>query len=193
MTLIIDAYFHEYPARKKVAEMIFKSGFSVRDGKVFAGDVEIPISSIARASNVNRKVVYHTIEYIEKNYALKSIFERIEPMPSLRRVGPIVGWDVLEFDMDINSLSCALRDVLEILSRPECHVRQVIGEEPLLSEGKIYVVLTRPVPMDILKKLKNLSTIKDITLHTSERDRNKLACTFCTVKACPRRAMLQER
>ncbi len=193
MTLIIEAYFHEYPARKKVAEIIFKSGFSVKEGKIFAGNVEIPVSSLARAADVNRKIVYHTIEFIEKNYALKSIFERMEPMANLKRVGPIVGWDVLEFDMEMNKLSCALKDVLDILSKPGCHVRQVIGEEPLLSEGKIYIVLTRPVPMEILKEIKDVPTVKDITLHTSERDKNKLACAFCKVKACPRRALLQEK
>ncbi len=192
MTLIIDAYFQDYPARKKVAEIIFKSGFSIRNGKIFAGDVEIPVSSIARAAGVNRKIVYYTIDFIEKNYALKSIFERIEPMANLRRVGPIVGWDVLEFDMEMNKLSCALREVLDVLSKKECHVRQVIGEEPLLSEGKIYIVLTKPVPLNILKEIKELPTVKDITLHTSEQDRNKLACAFCKVKACPRRALLQE-
>ncbi len=192
MTLIIDAYFHEYPARKKVAELLFKNGISVRDGKLYSGEIEIPVSSVARAADVNRKIVYHTIEFIEKNYALRSIFERLEPMANLRKVGPIVGWDVLEFEMEMNKLSCALKDVLQILSRPGCHVRQVIGEEPLLSEGKIYIVLTKPVPIEILEEIKELPTVKDITLHTSERDKSKLACSFCTVKACPRRAMLQE-
>ncbi len=192
MTLIIDSYFGEYPARKKVAEIIFNSGFSVREGKIFSRNVEIPVSSIARAADVNRKIVYHTVEQIEKNYALRSIFERIEPMTNLRRVGPIVGWDVIELKMDMDGLSCALKDVVAILSEEGCNVRQIVGEEPLLSNGKIFVVLTRPVPIRLLEKIKALPSVNDITLHTSEKDRNKLACAFCKVKSCPRRALLQE-
>ena len=192
MTLIIDEYFGEYPARKKVAEMLFNSGLSVREGKIYARDVEIPVSSVARAAGVNRKIVYYTIEFIEKNYALRSIFERIEPMANLKKVGPIVGWEVLELEMNMDELSCALKDVVEILSEKGCHVRQIIGQEPLLSDGKIFIVLTRPVPMDLLEKIKSIPTVKDITLHTSESDKNKLACNFCKVKACPRRALIKE-
>ncbi len=192
MSLIIDTYFDEYPARKKVAEMLFLSGMGVREGKIFAGEVEVPVSSVARAAGVNRKIVYYTIEFIEKNYALRSIFERIEPMANLKKVGPIVGWEVLELEMDMDGLSCALKDVVGILSEKGCHVRQIVGEEPLLSDGKIFIVLTRPVPMDLLERIKNIPSVKDITLHTSESDRSKLACTFCKVKACPRRALISE-
>lgn len=192
MSLIIDAYFGEYPARKKVAEMLFMNGLSVKDGKIFSGEVEVPVSSVARAAGVNRKIVYYTIEYIEKNYALRSIFERILPMTNLKNVGPIVGWEVLELEMVTDELSCALKDVVNVLSEKGCHVRQIVGEEPILSDGKIFIVLTRPVPMDLLEKIKNISSVKDITLHTSETDKQKLACSFCKVKACPKRALIKE-
>ena len=192
MSLIIDTYFGEYPARKKVAEMLFMNGLSVRDGKIFSGEVEVPVSSVARAAGVNRKIVYYTIDYIQKNYALRSIFERILPMTNLKNVGPIVGWEVLELDMESDELSCALKDVVEILSEKGCHVRQIVGEEPLLSDGKIFIVLTRPIPMEVLEKIKDIPVVKNITLHTSETDRQKLACAFCKVKACPKRALIRE-
>ncbi len=192
MTLIIDAYFGEYPARKKVAEIMFNSGLSVRGGKIFSGNVEVPVSSVARAAEVNRKIVYYTIEFIEKNYALRSIFERMEPMANLKDVAPIVGWEVLELDMDMTEISCSLKDVVNILSDMGCHVRQIVGENPLLTDGKIFIVLTRPVPMELLERIREIPSVKDITLHTSERDKSKLACNFCKVKACPRRALIQE-
>ena len=192
MSLIIDTYFGDYPARKKVAEMLFNNGLSVKSGKIFSGDIEVPVSSIARAAGVNRKIVYYTIDFIQKDYALRSIFERLQPMANLNKVGPIVGWEVLELDMDAEKVSCTLKDVVDILSEKGCHVRQIVGEEPLLSDGKIFVVLTRAVPMDILEKMKSIPSVKDITLHTSETDRTKLACNFCKVKACPRRALIKE-
>ena len=190
MTLIIDEYFRDYPARKKVAEIMFNSGFSVREGKVFAGDVEVPVSSIARAAEVNRKIVYYTIEYIEKNYALRSIFERMEPMANLKNVAPIVGWEVLELDMDMTDISCTLKDVVLVLSEMGCHVRQIMGENPLFGDGKIFIVLTRPVPMELLERIREIPSVKDIILHTSESDKSKLACNFCKVKSCPRRAII---
>lgn len=192
MTLIIDAYFGEYPARKKVAEIMFNSGLAVREGKIYTGNVEVPVSSLARAAGVNRKIVYYTIEFIEKNYALRSIFERIEPMANLKNVAPIVGWEVLELDMDMTGISCSLKDVVEVLSDMGCHVRQIVGENPLLTDGKIFIVLTRPVPMDLLERIREIPSVKDITLHTSERDKSKLACNFCKVRACPRRALIKE-
>ena len=73
-----------------------------------------------------------------------------------------------------------------------CHVRQIVGENPLLTDGKIFIVLTRPVPMDLLERIREIPSVKDITLHTSERDKSKLACNFCKVRACPRRALIKE-
>lgn len=93
--LILEAYFKNYPARRKVAEFLFENGLSVKNGKIYIKNVEVPISELARAIGVNRKIIYHTIEYIEKTYPpLKLVFERLNPLPSLIDVAPPLCWEV---------------------------------------------------------------------------------------------------
>jgi len=95
MMLILDAYFKNFPARRKVAEFLFETGLSVKNGKIYLREVEVPISELSRVIGVNRKIIYHTIEYIEKTYPLKMIFEKLNPLPSLITMAPIMGWEVL--------------------------------------------------------------------------------------------------
>lgn len=69
-------YFKDYPARKKVAELLIKKGFSIDDSVIKADGIKIPITKIAKEANVNRKIVYHTIYQTEDNKTLELTFAK---------------------------------------------------------------------------------------------------------------------
>ncbi len=187
MLLIIEEYFKNFPARKKVAELLVTLGISVKDSKLYLGDVDIPINAVAEAAGVNRKIVYHTIDYIEKTYELRSIFERIKPHMSLVDVAPIMGWEVLEITFKKGKFGCALEKIFRIISERSCEIRQIIGERELVDHSRISIIFEKPINMEVVGEIRDIEGVDSLTLHTSEMDKKKIVCSFCKVKYCPRK------
>ncbi len=190
--LILEAYFKNYPARRKVAEFLFENGLSVKNGKIYLKDVEIPISELARAIGVNRKIIYHTTEYIEKTYPLKLIFERLNPLPSLIDVAPLMGWEVLEIEVEKDNYEAAFGDVMRILAESNVPVMEVFGRNLREETSKIFIVIDGTLPVDTFAKIKNIKGFKRLILRTPEKEKEKLVCNYCEVKYCPKRVLLEK-
>jgi predicted regulator of amino acid metabolism with ACT domain len=191
MMLILEAYFKNYPARRKVAEFLFENGLSVKNGKIYPKNVEIPISELARAIGVNRKIIYHTIEYIEKTYPLKLVFEKLNPLPSLIDVAPLMGWEVLEIDVEKGQYQMAFSDVLRLLAEDETPIMEVFGRNLREEPSKIYIVIDGTLSAETFGKIKTIRGFRKLILHTPEKDKEKLVCTYCEVKYCPKRILLE--
>ena len=187
MLLILEEYFKDYPARKKVVETLYNYGLSIRDGKVYLDKMEVPISVIARFANVNRKIVYHTIEFIEKDYALRGLFERLKPCVSLHELAPLMGWEVIEMTVPHDGLGCIMKDAIEIITSSSCSIRQIHGYDDKDDKGQIVIIMESSVPIEVIEKLKDIPRLESITIKTSEKDKMKLICHHCKVKLCPRR------
>jgi len=192
MLLIVREYFKNFPARRKVAEILVNNGISVRNSKLYVGDVEIPINSVARAAGVNRKIVYHTIEYIEKTYELRSIFEKLTPHLMLENIAPIMGWEAIEIQFKKGRFGCSLEKITKILSEKACEIRQIIGERELLDRNRLIIIVDRPVKMDTIAEIKRIEDVETIVIHTAEKDKEKLICNYCKVKYCPRKILYKE-
>ncbi|WP_297475706.1 regulator of amino acid metabolism, contains ACT domain protein [Thermococcus sp.] len=191
MMLVLEAYFKNYPARRKVAEFLFENGLSVKNGKIYLRDVEIPISELARIIGVNRKIVYHTIDYIEKTYPLKLIFEKLNPLPSLIDVAPLMGWEVLEIELDKGRYLKGFSDVLELLHENNVPVMEVFSRNLREEPTKLYIVIDGTLPVEVFVRVKEMEGFKKLILHTPEKDKEKLVCNYCEVKYCPKRALIE--
>ena len=184
---IISGYFDNFPARKKVVDVLLKYGLSVRNGKIYLGDsIEVPISAVAKAARVNRRIVYMTIEYIENMPSLKIFFSKLRPTLSLADLAPFMGWEVLEVEELSEVNQCVFSDVLKSIFESNCRIRQVIGEKYEMGFGRYYIVLEGRINPDVIQKISNIPGVLRITLRTPEKDKTKLVCTYCEVKYCPK-------
>ncbi|AEH25051.1 hypothetical protein [Pyrococcus yayanosii] len=190
MIHILEAYFKNFPARRKVVEFLWEAGLSVKNGKVYVRDVEVPISGIAKATGVNRKIVYHTIEYIESKPALKILFENISPTSTLISVAPLMGWEVLELTIQKGSYERAIAKLFSLLAEHGIRVVEISGRNPYESDSKVYVVIDGILPFDIFTALRAETTLEKIVIHTPEKNREKMICPKCEVKYCPRKLPL---
>jgi len=163
----------------------------VRNGKIYLKNVEIPISELARAIGVNRKIIYHTIEYIEKTYPLKLIFERLNPLPSLIDVAPLMGWEVLEIDVEKDDYQGAFAEVMRILAENGVPVMEVFGRNLREETSKIFIVIDGTLPVETFAKIKDVRGFQKLILHTPEKEKEKLVCNYCEVKYCPKRVLLE--
>jgi len=184
--ILIDEYFKHYPARKRVAEFLLRTGISVRNGSFYLEDAELSPSAIARALGVNRKVVYLTAETIESSKALCLLFERLKPKLKLEEVAPVMGWETLEIEVN-GSPAKVLGNVLRRITDEgndvvSVDLRNLPGEGAHLS-----LVLEKPLEGRTLKEIGEIPGVTRILVKTPERDKTRLVCTFCEVKYCPRR------
>jgi len=191
MMLIIDEYFKSYPARKKVAEFLFENGLSIRDGKIYLRDVEVPISELARVIGVNRKIVYHTIEYVEQTYPLKLIFQRLNPLPSLVGVAPLMGWEVLEIELNKDTYLESFSRIMTMLSEEGVPVMEVFSRNLREEPSKLYIVIDGTLPVEVFGKIKYISGFQKLILHTPEKSKERLVCSYCEVKYCPKRVLME--
>lgn len=76
-------YFKE-ELRSKIAYALYERGLSIKDGKIYASDVEIAYQGIADLLKIDRRTVKETINTIEKSEELMQIFKNIRPVPLLR-------------------------------------------------------------------------------------------------------------
>ncbi|NJE11560.1 regulator of amino acid metabolism, contains ACT domain protein [Thermococcus sp. LS2] len=192
MMLILEAYFKNYPARKKVAEFLFENGLSVKNGKIYLRNVEVPISELSRVIGVNRKIIYHTIEYIEKTYPLKLIFERLTPLPSLIDVAPIMGWEVLEIEFEKDLYSQAISSILQILSKNNVPIMEIFSRNLRDEDSKAYIVIDGTLPVDVFVKIKDIPGFKKLILHTPDKRKENFVCAYCEVQYCPKKVMLEK-
>ncbi|ASJ10533.1 regulator of amino acid metabolism, contains ACT domain protein [Thermococcus sp. P6] len=191
MMLILEEYFKDYPARRKVAEFLFENGLSVRDGKICLRSVEIPISGLARVIGVNRKIIYHTIEYIEKTYPLKLVFEKLKPLPSLVSLAPLMGWEVLEVELEKENYLKGFSQIISLLSENDVPVMEVFSRNLREEPSKLYVIIDGTLPVDVFVRIKEIEGFRRLILHTPERDKQKFVCNYCEVKYCPKRILLE--
>ena len=190
MLFIVNEYFKNYPARRKVAEILVNNGISIRESKLIMGNIEISVNSIARAAGVNRKIVYHTIEYIEKTYELRSIFERLKPHLSLENVAPIMGWEVLEITFKKGKFGCSLERITKILEDKACEIKEIIGERDVTEANRLIIIVENPMKVDTIAEIRNIESVESIIIRTAEKDKEKLVCNYCKVKYCPRKVKL---
>ncbi|AEC51841.1 hypothetical protein PNA2_0924 [Pyrococcus sp. NA2] len=192
MIHILEEYFKGYPARRKVVEFLWEAGLSVKNGKIYVKDVEVPITGIAEVTGVNRKIVYHTIEYIESKPALKILFENLSPRQSLISIAPLMGWEVLELTIN-RGYEKTIARVMEILAESNIRVMEIFGMNLYEGKSKVYIIIEGILPFEVISKLKAESNIEKIVIRTSEKDKEKMICPKCEVKYCPRKISLIQR
>src|SRR3989449_10854527 len=88
-------YFKGFPAQEKVAQLMVMYGLRVHEGNVYAGDVKLSDTAMARAAGVDRRGGTATVETIDKNAELRSFFDAFRPGCHLREIAPLMNWGAI--------------------------------------------------------------------------------------------------
>src|SRR3990170_2455893 len=96
----------DYPVRIEVAKAFIELGLSVKDdGKIYCGSIEMAESKIARALDVDRRVVTETANLIASDEMLAPIFAKLRPAgPFLADIAKFLGYMVIEIYADPSSV-----------------------------------------------------------------------------------------
>lgn len=164
---LLPRFFSQYPARSRVARLLLDQGFAVRDGDVWAGKVGLTDTAIARAAEVDRRVVRSTVETIEDSPELVQVFAKLEPTCHLRKVAPELGWGVIEIVPTDASQPGILAGVTRVIAENRISVRQAIVDDPEITrEPRLFIVTEGSIPSRILPEIQEVEGVQEVVIGT---------------------------
>jgi len=162
----IETYFDEFPARWKVAKLLFQRGFQVRDdGKIVSGNIEIPHSQIAKEVDVGRRAVDETAETILSVPQLKRIYANLRQTYSLEEIARQENLGVIVIVPEDPHEKGILFRVAKEVYEHNLEILQVFAEHPSMStEPKLTIILEKKCPPTLIERLQKLEGIRHIIL-----------------------------
>ena len=162
----IKKHFSEFPAQEKVAKLLLYHGLSVRNGKVFCENIEVPALRIARALEIDRRAVNATVKTISSKKELKQVYENLHPVAFFKDVARALGYGVVEI-IPINPAKTGiLAGVSKVIADAKISIRQAITEDPEFSEdARLFVICEREIPPQLIAKIKRVKGVKSVVIY----------------------------
>lgn len=163
----IKKYLENHPERLKVARVLVENGLSVKNGKVFLNEIEVPPVRVARVAGVDRRTVKETLIAIKANRELRLIFEGIRCAGlSLKEVAKHLNLGVIEITPVNARTPGILAGSALILSRNGLSIRQAIVDDPELSpEPKLTLIVEKKVPGELISELLKVKGVAKISVY----------------------------
>jgi hypothetical protein len=161
----IEKHFERKTAGRRVVEAFLRYGLSVHaDGEVYCGPFGMAPAKIARALNVDRRVVIATAQQIAAHEDLLAVFAKLQPRAYIGDAAHKLGFDCIEISADAHAPGI-VSDVTRILSENKATIRQIIADDPdLFPEPKLSIVVDGRLPIKCLQALRRLPSAEKIAI-----------------------------
>jgi predicted regulator of amino acid metabolism with ACT domain len=162
----VKKYFEGHPERLKVSRVLIENGLSVRNGRIYLNEIEIPPVRVARAAGVDRRTVKETLKAIKSNRELREIFEGIRSAGlSLKEIAKPLGLGVVEITPVDAKIPGILANSALILARNGLSIRQAIVDDPELSpEPKLTLIAEKKIPGELIPQLLNVKGVAKVSV-----------------------------
>ncbi len=163
----IKKHFDGYGERLKIARVLVENGLSVKDGRIYLSQIEIPPVRVARVAGVDRRTVNETLNAIETNRELRLIFEELRPAgASLKEIAKPLNLGVVEVTVVDPKAHGILAKSATILSDGGLSIRQAMVDDPELSpEPKLTLIVERKIPGEIISELLKIEGVAKVSVY----------------------------
>lgn len=162
----IAKYFNRYPKRKKLAQKLLEYGLKVSHDKIYCGEIELSDSKIARAFNVDRRIITSTIKTISNKKDLQKVFSQLRPTCHLKDVAPDMNLGVIEIIPEDPSMPGILADVAKVVADAKISIRQAIVDDFEFSEEpRLFIVTEKQVPGILIPNIRKISGVKAVIIY----------------------------
>jgi predicted regulator of amino acid metabolism with ACT domain len=162
----VKKQFSRQIVRSDIVRKMIECGMRVTpDLKIYVGDVEVDYAAVARAVDVDRRVVKQTVEQIKKNDFLYSIFSRIAPLgSSLVNAVSTLGYKAITIEADPRSPG-VMSAVAGILAKHGLVVRQALADDPdMVQDAKMTMVVEGDLTGEVMEELNRLENVRSIKI-----------------------------
>jgi predicted regulator of amino acid metabolism with ACT domain len=162
----IAKYFNRYPKQRKLAQKLLEYGLKIKDNKVYCGKIELADSKIARAFDVDRRIITSTIETISNKSDLQKVFSKLRPTCDLKDVAPDMNLGVIEIIPEDPSMPGILADVAKEVADARISIRQAIVDDFEFSEEpRLFIVTEKQVPGILIPKIRKIKGVKAVVIY----------------------------
>jgi predicted regulator of amino acid metabolism with ACT domain len=163
----VVSHLSGYPERLSVAKILVKNGLSVKKGKIYCNDIEIPPIRVARVANVDRRTVAETLNMIERNSELQIIFKYIESAgASLKEIARHLNLGVVEITPINAKTPGIIARSASLIAEKNISIRQAIVDDPELSpEPKLTLITESEIPGDLIPELLKIDGVDRVSVY----------------------------
>lgn len=163
----IRKHFIGLPAQLKVARLLFRKGFQVReDSKVVTGGIKIAHTQIATEAGVERRAVDETIRTILENPQLKKIYTNLRQICSLRDAAHEFGLSVIVVTPRNPKEHGIIANVTKIVAEKGFGIRQAFAEDMDIEEKPgLTLIIDGKIPPGLINEIKDLPGIYSVTVY----------------------------
>lgn len=163
----IKKHLEGYPERLRVARILVENGLSIRDGRIFLNEIEIPPIRVARTAGVDRRTVKETIKTIEANSELRQIFRNLKSSGySLKEIAKHLGFGVVEITPINAKIPGILASSAAILADRGLSIRQAIVDDPELSpEPKLTLIAEKKIPGELIPEFLKIKGVAKVSVY----------------------------
>jgi predicted regulator of amino acid metabolism with ACT domain len=162
----VTRFFEDSPAKLKVAKLIIEMGLRIGEGgKIFCGEIEIPATKLATATNVDRRVVKEMAKAILQTDGLKELFMNLKPAgPLLRDVAQYLGYGVVEIRAKPDAPGI-IAEATALIAQEGISIRQILAEDAeIYPDPKLILITEEPIPGELLPKFLGIPTVERVTI-----------------------------
>jgi predicted regulator of amino acid metabolism with ACT domain len=159
--------FEGHQERLKVTRILLENGLSLRNGKIYLNEIEIPPVRIGRVAGVDRRTVKETVAAISSNRDLRLLFEGIRSAGySLKEVARHLKLGVAEITPVDARIPGILSSAATILANNGLSIRQAIVDDPELSpEPKLTLIAEKQIPGELIPKLLKIKGVAKVSVY----------------------------
>jgi len=163
----IRKYLEGHPERLRVARVLVENGLSVRNGKIYLNDIEIPPVRVARAAGVDRRTVNETLNAVNVNRELRLIFEGMRSAGlSLKEIAKHLNLGVVEITPVDARMPGILANSAMIITKKGLSIRQAIVDDPELSpEPKLTLIVEKKIPGELIPKFLKINGVAKVSVY----------------------------
>ena len=162
----IAKYFNAYPKRRKLAQKLLEYGLKISNNKIYCGEIELSDSKIARAFDIDRRIITSTIKTITEKNDLQKVFSGLNPTCHLKDVAPEMNWGVIEIIPEDPSMPGILAQVATVVADAKISIRQAIVDDFEFSEEpRLFIVAEKQVPGTLIPKIRKIKGVKAVVIY----------------------------
>ncbi|MCR5026329.1 MAG: amino acid-binding protein [Methanobrevibacter sp.] len=163
----IEEKFKKYPARMRVAEKMIELGLSLNDdGKIYCGNLKISDKALATAADVDRRAIKSTIEVIQNDEELFTLFNNIIPAGTLlKNIAKILNLGVVEIEVGSENEGI-LAATSDLISKNGMNIRQAYAEDSEMQEFPILTIITEnPINGDLISEFLKIKGVNRVSIY----------------------------
>ncbi|MEA1994432.1 MAG: regulator [Euryarchaeota archaeon] len=162
----VEHYFKDLPVRKRIAALFLMYGLSIKqDKKVYCNKLEISYTSVARALDVDRRVVKETVKMILENEELSRVFKNLNAVAFYEEVAKKMHFGVVEIYAEASSVGIVAK-ISTMIAETNISIRQIVADDPnLYPEPKLTIITGEKVPGELLDDFLSVEGVEKVSIY----------------------------